>query len=51
MKKVLVLVMVMVFALAYQVQAQDVKTPVHLRLATQDLGSAWYMYGANFSKL
>jgi uncharacterized protein len=51
MKKVLMLVTVMVFALAFQVQAQDLKTPAHLRFATQDLGSAWYMYGANFTNL
>jgi uncharacterized protein len=32
-------------------EAQEQKTPVHLRLASQDLGSAWYVYGANFAKL
>jgi len=31
--------------------AQELKAPVHLRLASQDLGSAWYVYGANFAKL
>jgi hypothetical protein len=32
-------------------EAQEVKTPVHLRVASQDLGSAWYVYGAAFAKL
>jgi len=37
--------------LAIPVQAQVVKSPVHLRLASMDLGSAWYVYGATFAKL
>jgi TRAP transporter TAXI family solute receptor len=37
--------------LATPVQAQGVKSPAHLRLASQDLGSAWYVYGATFAKL
>jgi TRAP transporter TAXI family solute receptor len=36
---------------ATPVQAQVVKSPAHLRLASQDLGSAWYVYGATFAKL
>lgn len=32
-------------------QAQDLKAPVHLRIATMDLGSAHYVYGATFAKL
>jgi len=31
-------------------QAQELKTPVHLRIATMDLGSAHYVYGAAFAK-
>ncbi|MBN2438836.1 MAG: TAXI family TRAP transporter solute-binding subunit [Deltaproteobacteria bacterium] len=37
--------------LVIPVQAQTVKNPVHLRLASMDLGSAWYVYGATFAKL
>ena len=50
MKKLLILVVILSL-FAIPVQAQVVKSPVHLRLATQDLGSAWYVYGATFAKL
>jgi len=33
------------------VQAQTLNTPAHLRIGTQDLGSAHYVYGAIFAKL
>jgi TRAP transporter TAXI family solute receptor len=52
MKKVLTLTMVIILSsFSICAQAQELKTPVHLRLASQDLGSAWYIYGANFGKL
>jgi len=51
MKKILMIVAVIVFAFAVVGQAAELKKPVHLRLASQDLGSAWYVYGANFGKL
>ncbi len=44
-------VLVLSFSVSPTALAQEIKDPVHLRLATQDLGSAWYMYGANFAKL
>jgi len=30
---------------------QELKTPVHLRVASLDLGSAWYVYAATFANL
>ncbi len=51
MKKWVAVLSLVILSLAFQAQAQELKSPVHLRFATQDLGSAWYMYGANFSKL
>lgn len=50
MKKILVLVVVFLMFFV-SVQAQELNKPVHLRLATMDLGSAWYVYGATFGKL
>lgn len=44
-------VLVLSFPVCPMVEAQEIKEPVHLGLATQDLGGAWYMYGANFAKL
>ncbi len=51
MKKWAAVLSLVILSLSIQVQAQELKAPVHMRFATQDLGSAWYMYGANFSKL
>jgi len=51
MIKVLLVMTAVLFCISFPAQAQEVKSPVHLRLATQDLGSAWYVYGANFAKL
>jgi len=52
MKKIRVApVMILMLLLSVQVQAQELKTPVHLRVASLDLGSAWYVYAATFAKL
>jgi len=51
MKKMFLVLTVILFLLSVHAEAQEIKTPVHLRLAAQDLGSAWYVYGANFGKL
>lgn len=52
MKKILAtMVIVLMIALSFDVGAQELKAPAHLRLASFDLGSAWYLYGANFAKL
>ncbi len=50
MKRVVILAVILSL-FAIPAQAQVIKSPVHLRLATQDLGSAWYVYGATFAKL
>ena len=42
-------IVLMVFG-AVGAEAQDVKNPVHLRFASLDLGSAWYVYAAAFAK-
>jgi len=42
---------VFAFLLSVSAQAQEIKTPVHLRIASMDLGSAHYVYGATFAKL
>jgi hypothetical protein len=44
-------VMILMLLLSVQIQAQELKTPVHLRIASMDLGSAHYVYGATFAKL
>ncbi|MBM4332235.1 MAG: TAXI family TRAP transporter solute-binding subunit [Deltaproteobacteria bacterium] len=51
MKKMLLIMTAVLFCFSFPAQGQDLKSPVHLRLASQDLGSAWYVYGANFAKL
>ena len=51
MKKILQVVVLFLIAFSISAEAQELKSPVHLRLASQDLGSAWYVYGANFGKL
>jgi TRAP transporter TAXI family solute receptor len=52
MKKILAaMVMVFIIALWVPTYAQEVKAPVHLRFASLDLGSAWYVYAATFAKL
>ncbi|MBM4330669.1 MAG: TAXI family TRAP transporter solute-binding subunit [Deltaproteobacteria bacterium] len=53
MKKKTLLVVFLVFlaALSVRAGAQEVKAPVHLRVASLDLGSAWYVYAATFAKL
>jgi len=51
MKKILLAVMVVsMMAFSFKAGAEELKTPVHLRFACFDLGSAWYVYGANFAK-
>jgi TRAP transporter TAXI family solute receptor len=52
MKKILAaMAMVFIIALSVPTYAQEVKAPVHLRFASLDLGSAWYVYAATFAKL
>jgi len=52
MKKILAALVIVFFAFfSSPVEGQDLKTPVHLRVASLDLGSAWYVYAANFAKL
>ena len=51
MKRMLLTALGFMLLLPLAIRAQELKAPVHLRLATQDLGSAWYMYGANFATL
>ena len=51
MKKMCWIVALLLVSLSVPAAAQELKSPVHLRLASQDLGSAWYVYGANFAKL
>jgi len=52
MKKILAaMVLFLMMASAVQAGAQELRTPVHVRVASLDLGSAWYVYGANFAKL
>lgn len=52
MKKVFVpIAVLLMILLSANVQAQALKTPVHLRMGTADLGSAHYVYGAVFAKL
>ena len=51
MKKIWWIVVLLLVSLSVPAAAQELKSPVHLRLATQDLGSAWYVYGATFAKL
>jgi len=52
MKKILaVITIIFMVALSVPVDAQEVKAPVHLRFASLDLGSAWYVYAATFAKL
>lgn len=52
MKKMLA-VLVILFLVAFSANAwpQELKGPVHLRFASLDLGSAWYVYAATFAKL
>jgi TRAP transporter TAXI family solute receptor len=47
----IILVTALLSFFAVPIQAQVVQSPVHLRLASMDLGSAWYVYGATFAKL
>lgn len=50
MKKFLVFILVvLMMALAGNSAAQEVKAPVHLSIASLDLGSAWYIYAATFA--
>jgi TRAP transporter TAXI family solute receptor len=51
MKKMWWIVVLLLISLSVPAAAQELKSPVHLRLASQDLGSAWYVYGATFAKL
>lgn len=51
MKKMLQIVVLFLISFSISAEAQELKSPVHLRLASQDLGSAWYVYGATFGKL
>ena len=52
MKKMLAaVVLVSMVALSVPADAQEVKAPIHLRFASLDLGSAWYVYAATFAKL
>lgn len=52
MKKMLAaVVLVFMVALSVPADAQEVKAPIHLRFASLDLGSAWYVYAATFAKL
>ena len=51
MKKMCWIVALLLVSFSVPAAAQELKSPVHLRLASQDLGSAWYVYGANFAKL
>ena len=51
MKKMCWIVVLLLVSLSVPAAAQELKSPVHLRLASQDLGSAWYVYGATFGKL
>jgi len=51
MKKMWWIVVLLLVSLSVPAGAQELKSPVHLRLASQDLGSAWYVYGATFGKL
>jgi hypothetical protein len=51
MKKMLMVLMLILWSFSIPAQAQELKTPAHLRIAAQDLGSAWYVYGASFGKL
>ncbi len=52
MKRTVVLLTVLTLAaLSGSGYAQTVKSPVHMRFATQDLGSAHYIYGAVFAKM
>jgi uncharacterized protein len=52
MKKILAaMAMVFIIALSVPTYPQEVKAPVHLRFASLDLGSAWYVYAATFAKL
>jgi TRAP transporter TAXI family solute receptor len=46
-------VLVILFLLVFSANAwpQELKTPVHLRMGTMDLGSAHYVYGAVIAKL
>ena len=51
MKKMLAaVVLVFMVALSVPADAQEVKAPIHLRFASLDLGSAWYVYAATFAK-
>jgi len=51
MKKLLVsMSAVLIILLSVDAQAQELQAPVHLRIATMDLGSAHYVYGATFAK-
>ena len=51
MKKLWWIAVLLLISFSHPAAAQDLKSPVHLRLASQDLGSAWYVYGATFGKL
>ncbi len=52
MKKLLAIITILcLVTMAVPVGAQEVKSPVHLRFASLDLGSAWYVYAAAFAKL
>lgn len=52
MKKLFIpMSIVFVFLLSMPAQTQELKTPMHLRIASMDLGSAHYVYGATFAKL
>ena len=51
MKKIWWVVVLLLISFSVPAAAQELKSPVHLRLASQDLGSAWYVYGATFGKL
>ena len=51
MKKMWWIAVLFLISISVPAAAQELKSPVHLRLASQDLGSAWYVYGATFGKL
>jgi TRAP transporter TAXI family solute receptor len=51
MKKIWWIAVLLVISFSHPAAAQELKSAVHLRLASQDLGSAWYVYGATFGKL
>ncbi len=50
-KLFVILSIICAVALSVPAAAQDLKAPVHLRFASLDLGSAWYVYAATFANL